>query len=143
MKKIVVMTSDALVALYAEIGIAPAEALDFFETARFNRLFDQEMAIVNELRSHPGDERRLLLSLYGHPNRQVRLNVAQSTYMLNRAAAHAVLEEIAASRWLPQSANAGFSLLGIAEGDSALLRDPWIPATRKERLELHRARMAE
>ena len=71
------------------------------------------------------------------------MNAAQSTYMLNRAAAHAVLEEIAGSRRMPQAADAGFALEGIAEGDSALLRDPWIPATRKERLELHRARMAK
>jgi len=142
-KKVAGMTTDALVELFAEIGIAESEAIDFFETARFNRLFDKEMAVVNELRSRPGDQRRSLFGLYGHSNMQVRLNAAQSTYALNPVAARAVLEEIAASRRMPQAANARLSLDRIAEGTSALLDDPWIPATRKERLELHRTRMAE
>jgi hypothetical protein len=142
-KKVAGMTADALVELFAEIGTAQAEAIDFFETARFNRLYNRKIAVVNELRSRPGDQRERLFALYDHPNRQVRLNAAQSTYALNPVAARAVLEEIAASRRMPQAANARLSLDRIAEGTSALVDDPWIPATRKERLELHRARMAE
>ena len=141
MKKFATMSGAELVALYTQIGVAQAEALDRFESGRFNRLFDQEMAIVNELRSRPGDRRTQLFALYEHPNLQVRLNAAQSTYMLNRARAHAVLEEIAETRWLPQAATAAFSLEGIAAGDSALLRDPWIPSSRKERLALHQAEL--
>jgi hypothetical protein len=137
------MTSDALVEIFAEIGTAQADAIDFFETARFNRLYNRKIAVVNELRSRPGDQRRSLFGLYGHSNMQVRLNAAQSTYALNPVAARAVLEEIAASRRMPQAADARLSLDRIAEGTSALLDDPWIPATRKERMELHRARMAE
>lgn len=137
MKKLSSMKDSELVELYAQIGIAQDDAIDRFEQARVNRLFDKKIAVVNELRSRPGDRRRLLFDLYDHPNIQVRLNAAKSTYARNPERAHAVLEEIAATRRLPQSADAGFALTGIAEGDSALLSDPWIPATRAERLALH------
>ncbi len=41
MKRIAKMTNEELVALFEEISVAQSEALDRFETARFNRLFQK------------------------------------------------------------------------------------------------------
>src|SRR5687768_10001805 len=60
MKRVEKMTNEELVALFEEISIAQSEALDRFETARFNRLYDRKSAVVDELHSRPGDQRRLL-----------------------------------------------------------------------------------
>lgn len=137
------LTNDELVARYVEIGAAQGEALDNFDTARFSRLFERKVAVVNELRSRPGDQRRLLISLFDHPNRQVRLNAAESAYMLDQANAHAVLQEIAASRWQPQAGHAGMSLSGIERGDSLILEDFWIPVDKKERAKAVREALAK
>lgn len=137
------LTNDELVARCVEIGAAQGEALDAFDTARFNRLFERKVAVVNELRSRPGDQRRLLISLFDHPNRQVRLNAAESAYMLDRANAHAVLQEIAASRWQPQAGHACMSLSGIERGDSLILKDFWIPVDKKERAKAVREALAK
>lgn len=123
MKRIAKMTNEELVALFEQISIAQSEALDFFETARFNRLYRKKTAVVDELRSRPGDQRRLLFPLYRHSNKQVQLNAARNTYMLNRAEAHAVIEQIASSRWYPQAGDAGMTLLALESGESALLRN--------------------
>ena len=40
MKKFATMSGAELVALYTQIGVAQAEALDRFESERFNRLID-------------------------------------------------------------------------------------------------------
>lgn len=123
MKRIDKMTSEELVALFEQISIAQSEALDRFETARFSRLFQKKTRVVSELRARPGDQRRLLFPLYHHRNKQVQLNAARNTYMLNRAEAHAVIEQIAASRWQPQAGDAGMSLWRLETGKSALLKD--------------------
>lgn len=123
MKRVGKMTNEELVALFEEISIAQSEALDDFETARFNRLYKKKSAVVNELRSRPGDQRRLLFSLYHHRNKQVQLNAARNTYMLNRAEAHAIIEQVASSRWYPQAGDAGMTLLRLESGESALLKD--------------------
>ena len=60
MKRVGKMTNEELVALFEEISVAQSEALDGFETARFTRLYHKKTAVVNELRSRPGDQRRLL-----------------------------------------------------------------------------------
>jgi hypothetical protein len=137
------MTNEELVARYVEIGAAQAEALDDFDNPRYNRLYDKKIAVVNELRSRPGDQRRLLISLFDHPNRQVRLNAAESAYMLDRANAHAVLQEIAASRWQPQAGRAGMALSGIERGTSLILKDFWIPVDKKERAKAVREAQAK
>jgi hypothetical protein len=145
MKKISLnkLTNDELVARYVEIGAAQGEALNNFDNPRYSRLYDKKIAVVNELRSRPGDQRRLLISLFDHPNRQVRLNAAESAYMLDRANAHAVLKEIAASRWQPQAGRAGMSLWGIERGDSLILQDLWIPVDKKERAKAVREALAK
>lgn len=114
-------TSDQLVARFVEIGIAQGRAMAAMETAKYNRLFDKEAAVLRELKARPGDHRRLLFPLYTHENIQVRLNAAKSTYALNKAAALTVIQAIANSRRFPWAGDAGMTLanleLGIARLD--------------------------
>ena len=120
------MSTEMLIEKYIEIGIAQGEAIENFETAKFNRLFDQKAKLVRELRSRPGDERHRLLKLYDHPNLQVRLNAVNSTYALNPDAARRVFEEVQASKRFPWAGDAGMSLSMLEIGLSKLPEDPWI-----------------
>lgn len=97
-------------------AFAQSEALDRFETAKFNRLYDRKEAVVQELKSRPGDQRRALLSLYEHPNMQVRLNAAKTTLAVAPEAARAQLEAIRVSQHFPQAGDAGMSLWTLDEG---------------------------
>lgn len=97
------LSSEQLVARYVEIGIAQDDALLGMEIRKFNRIFDELVEIQSILEARPGDQRRLLLSLYDHPNMQVRLNAANATWGVDRLAARAQLEAIAASGHQPQA----------------------------------------
>ena len=85
------MSLDELVAAFVEISIAQGEAAEEFRIATVNRLFGRKIKILDELKRRGNDERRVLISLYDHPNTQVRLNAAKSTYALNTAGARAVI----------------------------------------------------
>ena len=110
------MSLDELVAAFVEIGIAQGEAAEEFRTATFNRLFARKIKILDELKRRGNDERRVLISLYDHPNTQVRLNAAKSTYALNTAEARAVIQAIADSNYAPWSGSAGMTLWALDEG---------------------------
>lgn len=125
-KKLAALSSDELVSEYVRISTDMGQAADQFETARYNRLFAKEIAVVRELRSRDGDHRNRLFSLYGHQNLQVRLNAAHSTYPLDPSLAAAELQAIAATKWPPQGTNAGMTLAMIRMGISKLHDDSWI-----------------
>ena len=122
MKRVAKMTNEELVALFEEISIAQSEALDRFETARFNRLYDKKSEVVDELHSRPGDQRHLLFPLYHHRNKQVQLDSARFTYEINSAEAHAVIEQVASSRWYPQAGDAGMTLAIMKMEKSGVLK---------------------
>jgi ParB-like chromosome segregation protein Spo0J len=105
-----------LLARFAQICIAQDEALLANEIARFNRLFGAMLEIVNELKRRPGDQRRELLQLYGHPNMQVRLKAAKNSLAVAPKAARRLIEEIKDSNWLPQSGEAGMTLQNLDDG---------------------------
>src|SRR5581483_2704952 len=65
--------------------MAQDAAIGMREIARFNRLFDRKRAIQDELKARRGDQRRALLTLFDHPNAQVRLNAAEALTELGRA----------------------------------------------------------
>jgi hypothetical protein len=115
-KKVTEMTSDELVDRFTTIAIERDDALLGNEISRFNRLFDQKIDVVNELKSRPGDQRRLLLKLFTHPNVQVRLNAAKATLAIAYNVAYAQLQAIADSREYPQAGDAGMSLNGLDDG---------------------------
>jgi hypothetical protein len=118
------MNEDELVARFIEISIAQGEASETFETAKFNRLFDRKLKVLDELRRREGDRRRLLFALYDYPNMQVRLNAAYATYALDPAGATAVFEAIAASKHSPWAGDAGMTLSMLKKGTSQLPHDP-------------------
>jgi len=110
------MTSDQLVERFVEIAVEQEKAFLRDEIAKLNKLFSQMNAVDQELRSRPGDQRRLLLRLYDHPNTQVRLKAAKRTLAIAPDDAREVLEAIAGSRKFPEAGEAGMSLANLDSG---------------------------
>lgn len=105
-----------LVERFAAIGIEQDDALLHGEISKFNRLFRQMVAIENELRRRPEDRRKDLLSLFVHPNMQVRLDAAKATLAVAPDAARQMLQAIAESHWQPQAGDAGMCLWNLDRG---------------------------
>ena len=101
---------------FTAIGIEQDQALLRRQYARFNRLFDEMVAIEDELKTRDGDQRRQLLSLYNHPNAQVRLNAIKATLAVAPEIARQALQAIADSREYPQAGDAGMSLWNLEQG---------------------------
>lgn len=114
--KLETMTIDQLAVHFVEVGMAQDQALLGDEVAKFNQLYDRKAAILEELKSRPGDQRRVLISLYQHPNMQVRLNAAKATLAVAPEPARRALEAIRATRWQPQAGDAGMSLRNLDRG---------------------------
>ena len=110
------LTAEELVGRFVEIGLAQDKALLYDEIARFNRLFDQMQAIVQELKNRPGDQRHALFKLYDHPNLQVRLKAATNSLALAPEEGRLVLQAIADSGDNPQAGDAGMTLWALDEG---------------------------
>jgi Domain of unknown function (DUF2019) len=104
------MSVDELAHRFVEIAIAQDWALFEDAIAKYKRLYREMDEIRSELKSRPGDQRRVLIQLYDHPNIQVRLKAALSTLALAPDAVRPVLERIAKSGAYPQAADAGFAL---------------------------------
>jgi hypothetical protein len=110
------MTVSQLVDRYIAIGIDQDKALLRREHAKFNRLFDEMIAIERELNSRTGDQRHALLNLYNHPNAQVRLNAVKATLAVAPESARAMLHVMADSREYPQAGDAGMTLDALDHG---------------------------
>ena len=110
------LTTEQLVERFVEITLAQDEALLDDEISKFRRLFEQMRAVLEELKSRPGDQRTALVRLYEHPNVQVRLKAAKNTLAVAPDAARKVLESIKASQWYPQAGEAGMCLRNLESG---------------------------
>jgi cytochrome c oxidase assembly protein Cox11 len=110
------MTTDQLVNEFAASATRQGDALLQNNQSEVNRLYWRLDAIKDELQARPGDQRRGLLRLYDHPNAQVRLKAAKATLAIAPGAARNVLEMIKASKWEPQSLEAGMSLWNLDRG---------------------------
>jgi hypothetical protein len=110
------LMNSEIVGRLVENNISQGEAIEAFETTKYNRLYDQNARLLAELRARPGDGRHDLFPLYDHPNYQVRLNAAKWTYSLDTPRARAALENIRDSRWDPYAGDAGMTLSLIDEG---------------------------
>jgi hypothetical protein len=84
--------------------------------AKQNKFVRQTMAIADELKSRPGDQRVALTKLYDHPNVQVRLNAAKLTLAVAPTAAREVIQTIKDSKEYPQAMDAGMCLWTIEQG---------------------------
>ena len=105
-----------LVEKFAAIGTEQDKALEVDDTAKYNPLFWQMQAVVKELKSRRGDQRRALLALYDHPKMQVRLAAAKATLRVAPGAARQLIEAIAATTWYPQAGDAGMCLWALDKG---------------------------
>ena len=110
------MSLDELLESFVEIGVAQGAAAEEFRISTVNKLFDRKRRVEEELRRRDNDQRRILIALYDHPNIQVRLNAAKSTYALNTAGARAVIQAIADSKISPWAGSAGMTLWSLDEG---------------------------
>jgi hypothetical protein len=110
------MTVNQLVERFTAIGIEQDQAILRDQHATFNRLFDEMVAVQDELKIRDGDRRRELLCLYNHPNAQVRLNAAKVTLAVAPEPARRALQAIADSREYPQAGDAGMSLWNLERG---------------------------
>jgi hypothetical protein len=110
------MSLEELLTSFVEIGVAQSAAAEEFRISTFNKLFDRKKLVVDELKRRGNDERRILITLYDHPNIQVRLNAAKSTYALNTPGARAVIQAITDSKISPWAGSAGMTLWSLDEG---------------------------
>lgn len=109
-------TAPELVQRFIDIGIAQDIALLANEIGKVTRLSYEIRDLTEELKSRSGDERHLLLSLYDHPNNQVRLNAAKATLAIAPTAARVALERLAEDKLYSQALDAGMCLWTLDQG---------------------------
>ena len=114
--KLHAMSIAELVTRFEDIALEQDRALLMDEIAEFNRLYGQMDAVKKELKSRPGDQRRALLTLYDHPNIQVRLKAAEGTLAVAPEPARGLLQSIKDLREYPQAADAGMTLWDLDRG---------------------------
>lgn len=81
-----------------------------------NRCVRRAMAIAEELKMRPGDQRSALLALYDHPNIQVRLMAARLTLAVAPIAARELVQTVADSKQYPYAMHAGMCLWALEQG---------------------------
>lgn len=110
------LSTNDLLLLFEKLCVEQYDALDRQEYAAFNRRYDRIQAIEDELKSRPGDQRRILMRLFGHPNMQVRLTAARANLAVDYPAARKEIQDIADSKWGPQCLDAGMTLINLDNG---------------------------
>lgn len=96
--------------------MAQDEADLYSDIGRYNKLYLKMIAIEDELKSRPGDQRRALTALYNHPNAQVRLQAARISFALAPDAARRTIEEISEGKKEPQAGDARMTLRNLERG---------------------------
>ncbi len=114
--KLSCLPDSELLARFEKLCVEQYDALDRQEYAAFNRRYDRIQAIEDELKSRPGDQRRILMTLFGHPNMQVRLTAARANLAIDYPAARREIQDIADSKWGPQCLDAGMTLINLDNG---------------------------
>ena len=110
------MTVTQLVDRFIILGLQQDQAMLNYNSAEFNRLFDEREALEEELKKRPGDQRQALLPLLNHPNAQVRLISAIATLALAPEAARQTLQVISDRQEYPQAADARGMMRALREG---------------------------
>jgi hypothetical protein len=101
---------EELIQLFASYCIEQDNALLKDQIARFNQLYNKMAATAAELKSRVPDARVRLVSLFDHPNTQVRLQAARMSLAVAPKEARDVIEVIAKSKVMPQAGDAGMTL---------------------------------
>lgn len=115
-RNLATLSNTDVVKAFEALCIEQYDAIERNEQARVNRLFWRIYALESELQSRPGDQRRVLMQLFGHPNMQVRLTAARANLAVDYAAARRELEAIVEEQWFPQAGDAGMTLHHIDTG---------------------------
>ncbi|RDV02154.1 DUF2019 domain-containing protein [Undibacter mobilis] len=110
------MSVAMLVQRFTDLCLGQYEAELRGELAQENRLIREMFAVREELKARPGDQRTALLSLYDHPNAQVRLMAATETLAVAPEEARRMLEIIRATEPPPQGPDAGMCLWTLDQG---------------------------
>lgn len=110
------MSDGDLVQLFAENTREQDKALLVGQNAKYNRLFERMKEIHDELKARPGDQRRMLVQLFGFPNMHVRLQAAKLTLAVAPLEARNQLQAIVDSKWFPQAGDAGMCLHNLDTG---------------------------
>lgn len=110
------MNADELVNLFCDYGLQQDDAMLGGEQAKVNRLVWKLKDIADELKSREGDQRSALLSLYAHPNAQVRVNAIKATLAVAPEQARYALEVLANSKEFPAAGEAGMSIIALDRG---------------------------
>ena len=85
------LSMGELVEHFVAIALAQDHAMLHDENAKYRRLYHEMDSLEQELKSRPGDQRHVLVSLFNHPNAQVRLTAALATLALALEAARRTL----------------------------------------------------
>ncbi len=107
---------EDLVQLFASCCIEQDDALFKDQIGRFNQLYDKMAAAAAQLRSRVPDARVILMSLFNHPNTQVRLQAARVSLAVALTEARSVIEAIAKSKIMLQAGDAGMTLWNLDRG---------------------------
>jgi cytochrome c oxidase assembly protein Cox11 len=111
------LTTTDLVALFVKYAVQQDEAiLGNEQQTLVNKLVFKIKAIWDELKSRPGDQRSALISLFDHPNPNVRVWAATATLAIAPATARAVLEDLSKNCFGPQRLEAGMRLKFLDDG---------------------------
>jgi hypothetical protein len=110
------MPVAALVERFAALAARQDEARFNDRIAEGNCLFWQLEGVEEELKAREGDQRSTLLSLYGHPNPQVRLRAVHATLAVAPEAGRDALLALADSEVYPQARDARSALASLDEG---------------------------
>jgi Domain of unknown function (DUF2019) len=110
------LTAEELLERFVALGVEQDKAENDDDMPSVKRIFWLIDEVVTELKSRPGDQRRLLTSLYDYPNMNVRLKAAKATLAVVPQAARRSIEAIAASTWAPQCYDARVCLRMLDEG---------------------------
>jgi Domain of unknown function (DUF2019) len=110
------LTVEQLLERFVALGVDQDSAENGDDMPSVKRLFWLIDAVVTELKNRPGDQLRVLTSLYNDPNMNERLKAAKATLAVAPTAARQAIEAIAASTWPPQCYDARMCLSMLDEG---------------------------
>ena len=111
-----VLNKADLVDLFCALGVLKDQAMMTDDTQESKKIFYHMSAIVAQLKSRKGDQRRALFALYDHRNAGVRLAAAKATLAVAPAEARRVIESIAEGRHMYYSGDAGMCLHMLDSG---------------------------
>jgi Domain of unknown function (DUF2019) len=117
------LSVEQLTERFVGFALGQHEAELHGEIAKYNRLYDAIVAVKDELKSRPGDQRRALVPLFVHPNAQVRLVAAQWAMIVAPVPARQVLQDLSDRNIYPQAADARLPLRQLDRGESKLMED--------------------